>query len=67
MTPACPLSYDDPNSLCGLVFVRGEFSARILYHFLKDLARSDVEFSFLTPQYATGELKEVSASSRSDH
>ena len=45
-------SYDDPNALCCAVFVKNRFSARVLYHFLKDLARNDVEYSFLTPQYA---------------
>ncbi len=46
-------SYDDPNALCGVVFVENKFAAKILYHFLKDLSRSDDTYSFLMPQYAT--------------
>lgn len=43
-------SYDDPNALCGLIFVRTRFSAQVLYHFVKELAHCDEAFSFLTPQ-----------------
>lgn len=46
-------SYDDPNALCGAVFVQNKFLAKLLYHFLKDLSRSDDAYSFLMPQYAT--------------
>jgi hypothetical protein len=46
-------SYDDPNALCGVIFVRSKFMAKILFHFLKDLSRSEDTFSFLMPQYAT--------------
>ena len=46
-------SYDDPNALCATVFVENKFTAKLLYHFLKDLSRSDDAFSFLMPQYAT--------------
>jgi endoribonuclease Dicer len=58
-------SYDDPNSLCGLVFVTNKFLAKLLYHFLKDLSRSDDAYSFLMPQYATDydELDQLDAAS----
>ena len=46
-------SYDDPNALCGVIFVENKFLAKLLYHFLKDLSRSDDAYSFLMPQYAT--------------
>ena len=46
-------SYDDPNALCGIVFVETKFMAKLLYHFLKDLSRNDDAYSFLMPQYAT--------------
>ena len=46
-------SYDDPNALCGIVFVENKFMAKLLYHFLKDLSRNDDAYSFLMPQYAT--------------
>lgn len=46
-------SYDDPNALCASVFVENKFTAKLLYHFLKDLSRTDDAFSFLMPQYAT--------------
>uniref|UniRef100_A0A0K2UZN8 ribonuclease III n=1 Tax=Lepeophtheirus salmonis TaxID=72036 RepID=A0A0K2UZN8_LEPSM len=45
-------SYDDPNALCGVVFVQDKFIAKILYHYLKEYSKSDNKFSFLTPQYA---------------
>ena len=54
-------SYNDPDALCGVVFVENKFVAKIIYHFLKDLSRCDVTYSFLTPQYAvdtTGDLAE---------
>ena len=44
-------SYEDPNSLCGVIFVEDKFTAKLLYHFVKDLSRSDDIFSFLMPQY----------------
>ncbi len=44
-------SYEDPDSLHGIIFVRDRFHAQLLYHFLKDLSRSDDRFSFLSPQY----------------
>ncbi len=47
-------SYDDPNALCGVIFVQDKFVAKLLYHFLKDLSRSDDSYSFLMPQYALG-------------
>jgi len=43
---------EDPDTLCCLVIVSTAFSAKILYHFLKDLSRSRSELSFLCPQYA---------------
>ena len=46
-------SYDDPNALCGIVFVENKFVAKLLYHFLKDLSRNDDAYSFIMPQYAT--------------
>ena len=46
-------SYDDPNALCGVIFVKSKFASKLLYHFLKDLSRSEDAFSFLMPQYAT--------------
>ena len=59
-------SYDDPNALCGAIFVGSKFTARILYHFIKDLSRTDVEYSFLTPQYAVGDLRDDTAEDESD-
>ena len=53
-------SYEDPNSLCGVIFVEDKFTAKLLYHFVKDLSRSDDIFSFLMPQYAT-DLQDDSA------
>ncbi len=47
-------SYEDPDSLYGVVFVRSRFHAKVLYHFLKDLSRADDRFSFLSPQYVMG-------------
>ena len=38
--------------LSSLVVVTSAFSAKILYHFLKDLSRSRQELSYLCPQYA---------------
>ena len=38
--------------MCSLVVVNSAFSAKILYHFLKDLSRSKPELSYLCPQYA---------------
>ncbi len=54
-------SYDDPNALCGVVFVQSKFASKLLYHFLKDLSRSEDTFSFLMPQYATmiGDINDV--------
>ena len=52
-------SYNDPDALCGVVFMENKFVAKIIYHFLKDLSRCDVTYSFLTPQYAvdtTGDI-----------
>eukprot|EP00090_Calanus_glacialis_P013551 TRINITY_DN22218_c0_g1_i1.p1 TRINITY_DN22218_c0_g1~~TRINITY_DN22218_c0_g1_i1.p1 ORF type:complete len:1958 (-),score=615.01 TRINITY_DN22218_c0_g1_i1:364-6237(-) len=43
---------EDPDTLCSLVVVSTAFSAKILYHYLKDLSRSRPELSFLCPQYA---------------
>jgi len=43
---------EDPDTLCALVVVSTAFSAKILYHYLKDLSRSRPELSFLCPQYA---------------
>ncbi|QQP56858.1 Endoribonuclease Dicer1, partial [Caligus rogercresseyi] len=45
-------SYDDPNALCGVIFVQNKFLAQILFHYLKEMSKSDHRFSFLTPQYA---------------
>ena len=44
-------SYDDPDALHGIIFVRDDFSAKVLYHFIKELSRSNPLFSFLSPQY----------------
>ncbi len=44
-------SYEDPDSLQGIIFVKDRFQAKVLYHFLKDLSKSDDRFSFLSPQY----------------
>merc|ERR1719470_314543 len=43
---------EDPDKLYSLVVVSTAFSAKILYHYLKDLSRSRPELSFLCPQYA---------------
>ena len=43
---------EDPDTLCSLVVVNSAFSAKILYHYLKDLSRSRPELSYLCPQYA---------------
>ena len=43
---------EDPDNLCSLVIVNSAFSAKILYHYLKDLSRSRPELSYLCPQYA---------------
>ena len=43
---------EDPDTMCSLVVVNSAFSAKILYHFLKDLSRSRQELSYLCPQYA---------------
>jgi len=43
---------EDPDTLCCLVVVSSAFSAKILYHYLKDLSRARPELSFLCPQYA---------------
>ena len=51
-------SYNDPDALCGVVFVENRFIAKIIYHFLKDLSRCDVAYSFLTPQYAIATTNE---------
>ncbi len=44
-------SYDDPNALHCLIFVRDRFQAKTFYHFLKDLSRCQDRFSFISPQY----------------
>ena len=51
-------SYNDPDALCGVVFVENRFVAKIIYHYLKDLSRCDVTYSFLTPQYAIAAASE---------
>merc|ERR1719189_751319 len=46
---------EDPDTLCALLIVSTAFSAKILYHFLKDLSRARSELSFLCPQYAVAD------------
>ena len=43
---------EDPDTVCSLVIVNSAFSAKIMYHFLKELSRSRQELSYLCPQYA---------------
>ena len=42
---------EDPESLCSILLVNSIFASKIVYHFLKDLSRSDERYSFLSPQY----------------
>merc|ERR1719376_1705176 len=46
---------EDPDTLCALLIVSTAFSAKILYHYLKDLSRARPELSFLCPQYAVAD------------
>ena len=46
---------EDPDTLCALLIVSSAFSAKILYHYLKDLSRARPELSFLCPQYAVAD------------
>ena len=43
------------RTLCALLIVSTAFTAKILYHFLKDLSRARPELSFLCPQYAVAD------------
>ena len=54
-------SYDDPNALHCVIFVKDQFHAKIVYHFLRDLSRSENQFSFLTPQYIVSMDEEASS------
>merc|ERR1719508_13771 len=49
---------EDPDALCALIVVETTFTAKILYHFLKDLSRCRPDLSFLCPQYAVSDNKE---------
>ena len=46
---------EDPDTLCCLLIVSSAFSAKILYHFLKDLSRARPCLAFLCPQYAVSD------------
>ena len=46
---------EDPDTLCCLLIVSSAFSAKILYHYLKDLSRARPELAFLCPQYAVSD------------
>jgi endoribonuclease Dicer len=46
---------EDPDTLCALLIVDSAFSAKILYHYLKDLSRARPELTFLCPQYAVSD------------
>ena len=46
---------EDPDTLCCLLIVSSAFSAKILYHFLKDLSRARPSLAFLCPQYAVSD------------
>ncbi len=56
--------YDDPNALCCLVFVNSDVKAKVLFHFFKDLSRTNEAFSGVRPQYYDG--KRVAESDAAD-
>ncbi|CAH0384189.1 unnamed protein product [Bemisia tabaci] len=45
------LSLDITECICGLIFVKDKFIAKILYHLLNELRKSDEDFWWLAPQY----------------
>jgi len=51
-------SYDDPDSLHGVIFCQSAFAVKVIYHFLRELSRTDDRFSFLSPQYAVAKDEE---------
>uniref|UniRef100_T1J2F6 ribonuclease III n=1 Tax=Strigamia maritima TaxID=126957 RepID=T1J2F6_STRMM len=46
--------FDDPNALCGLVFVDKRNTACIMHMLLKELSRHDEEYRFLVPNFLVG-------------
>ena len=48
---------DDPDSVCGLIFVHKRTTAKIVYRLLKELSDIGGDFAWIFPQY-TVELKE---------
>eukprot|EP00095_Tigriopus_kingsejongensis_P006389 snap_masked-scaffold117_size339417-processed-gene-2.5 protein:Tk06389 transcript:snap_masked-scaffold117_size339417-processed-gene-2.5-mRNA-1 annotation:"endoribonuclease dcr-1" len=47
-------SYNDPQALRGIVYLKNQFQTKTLFHYLKDLSRSMEQYSFLCPQYVLG-------------
>ncbi|KAF6212369.1 hypothetical protein GE061_012891 [Apolygus lucorum] len=45
---------DDADNLCGIIFVRKKFTAKILYHLFYELNRNDEDFKYVSTQYTVG-------------
>lgn len=50
----------DPRLLHGMVFFKSHFQTKVVYHYLKALARSDEKYAFILPQYVLGDGSEES-------
>ncbi|KAI4478811.1 hypothetical protein M0804_011557 [Polistes exclamans] len=42
------------QKFCSIIFVKRRFTAKVLYHILKDLHATDEEYKFLIPDYVVG-------------
>ncbi|KAB7495069.1 hypothetical protein Anas_10431 [Armadillidium nasatum] len=51
---------DDPDSVCGLIFVQQRTTAKIIYRLLKELSDIGGEFSWIFPQYTVELCKKAS-------
>ncbi|KAK9499033.1 hypothetical protein O3M35_003549 [Rhynocoris fuscipes] len=49
-------SNEDADNLCGIIFVRNRFTAKILYHLFHDLYKNDPDFANITTQYTVGKI-----------
>ncbi|TRY73759.1 hypothetical protein TCAL_02552 [Tigriopus californicus] len=49
---------NDPRLLHGMVFFKSHFQTKVVYHYLKALARSEEKYAFILPQYVLGDGSE---------
>ncbi|KAE8573160.1 Putative dicer-1 [Halyomorpha halys] len=59
-----PQINDDPDSLCGIIFVENRFTAKILYHLFHDLHKNDPDFENISTQYTVGKIADPIADPR---